>query len=295
MQKQVPVNAGSFRRIEVLLREGCIAGIPKHPYSTSVATTNLSELAGKAVALGFAELGAGFGLAESGRHMPPAMAVVSGFDPRPGRGEFQNFLCLLVCNGAGAPRADGWLTTIGIGVAGIQQHDPIEVDEMKYPILVRSQYLLTDTEGAGQYTGSPSAYVEYEPMDTRIQCLYTSDGTVNEPRGARGGELGTRAQQFKRLQDGSLEVVDLCGNVMLHPGESLISICTGGGGYGLPMDREAGRVAFDVREGYVSTERAREVYGVVLDPEGSVDETLTTALRSGNGGDHGSQAELAGK
>ena len=35
----VPKNAGSFRRIEVLLRENCIVGIPRHPTSTSVATT----------------------------------------------------------------------------------------------------------------------------------------------------------------------------------------------------------------------------------------------------------------
>ena len=118
MRQQVPLNSGSFRRLEILLRTGCAIGIPKHPYSCSVATTNLSELAGKAVSIAFAKLGDGFGLAELGRHMPPAMAVISGVDPRPGRGPFQNFLCLLVCNGPGAPYADGWLTTIGIGVAG---------------------------------------------------------------------------------------------------------------------------------------------------------------------------------
>ena len=34
-------NAGSLRRIDVHLREGCVVGIPRHPTSTSVATTAL--------------------------------------------------------------------------------------------------------------------------------------------------------------------------------------------------------------------------------------------------------------
>ena len=39
----VPANAGSYRRIDVRLREGCIVGIPRHPTSCSVATTNLAD------------------------------------------------------------------------------------------------------------------------------------------------------------------------------------------------------------------------------------------------------------
>jgi len=280
LRQQVPLNSGSFRRIEVLLRENCAIGIPRHPFSCSVATTNLSELAGKAVAIGFAQLGNGFGLAEVGRHMPPAMAVISGFDPRAGRGAFQNFLCLLVCNGPGAPHADGWLTTIGIGVAGLQHHDSIEIDELKYPILVRAQYLLPDSEGAGRHTGSPSAYVEYEPIGTRIEAVFTSDGTVNAPIGVRGGLNGARAEQYKRNRNGQLEELDLCARVILDPGESLVSICTGAGGYGPPIERDPHRVARDIREGLVTRGRAHSVYGVLVDEEGRLDMEQTEKCRS---------------
>lgn len=280
IRKQVPLNSGSFRRIDVVLRENCVIGIPKHPFSCSVATTNLSELAGKAVAMGFAQLADGFGLAEVGRHMPPAMAVISGIDPRHGRGPFQNFLCLLVCNGPGAPDADGWLTTIGIGVAGLQHHDSIEVDEMKYPILVTAQYLLTDTEGAGRHTGSPAAYVAYEPVDTNIEVMFTSDGTVNPPLGVRGGLDGAPARQFLRKKDGTLQSLDICTHVTVEPGESIISVCTGAGGYGSPYERSPHLVAKDVREGLVTVERARQVYGVALAPDFSVDLNATVVLRA---------------
>jgi N-methylhydantoinase B len=55
----------------------------------------------------------------------------------------------------------------------------------------------------------------------------------------------------------------------------------GGGGYGPPHERPAAKVAEDVRQGYVGLRQARELYGVVVDPETfAVDEEATTKLRA---------------
>jgi N-methylhydantoinase B len=276
----VPPNAGSFRRIEIKLRENCMIGIPRHPVSCSTATTNLAETVGKAVAMGIAELGDGFGMAEIGKCLPPAMAVISGVDPREGRGPFVNFLSLLVTNGAGAPKADGWLTVIGVGVAGLQMHDSVEVDEMKYPIEIKAQKIIADSEGAGRFRGAPGAYVEYGPVNTSLEIIYTSDGTFNGPRGVRGGQEGARAEQLKRHRDGTLEILPNFTQLRLEPGETVISRCTGGGGYGRPEDRDPLMVEKDVREGWVSAARAREVYKVAFLPTGALDEAATAALRN---------------
>ena len=80
----IPHNAGSFRRVTVLLREGCIAGIPKFPHSCSMATTNVADRLVCITQAAFAEIGDGFGLAEGGMGMGPHMAVVSGNDERLG-------------------------------------------------------------------------------------------------------------------------------------------------------------------------------------------------------------------
>ena len=74
----IPHNAGSFRRVTVLLREGCIAGIPRFPHSCSMATTNVADRLVCITQAAFAEIGDGFGLAEGGMGMGPHMAVVSG-------------------------------------------------------------------------------------------------------------------------------------------------------------------------------------------------------------------------
>jgi N-methylhydantoinase B len=55
----------------------------------------------------------------------------------------------------------------------------------------------------------------------------------------------------------------------------------GGGGYGDPFARDPEAVARDVLAGLISRERARDVYGVVLDGE-AVDTSSTARLRTGD-------------
>jgi N-methylhydantoinase B len=279
--ESVPPNAGSFRRLTVHLRENCILGIPRHPASCSAATTDLSEATANCVASGLAELGDGFGLAEVGRNQPVSMGVISGRDPRADNAPYVNQLVLAVTGGPGAPRADGWLTILGIGAAGFLMRDSVEIDEMKYPILVSEQRILPDTEGAGRYRGSPGAYVEYRPLSSPMEVVYLSDGTFNPARGVRGGLAGGCAAQYKRFSDGTLsDELGSYARVTLEPGESIVSISCGGGGYGPPAERDPLRVATDVKERWISRERARQVYRVEVDAHGALDAAATAALRS---------------
>ena len=43
IDSEVPHNAGSFARVNVKLREGCVTGIPEFPLSCSMATTNIGD------------------------------------------------------------------------------------------------------------------------------------------------------------------------------------------------------------------------------------------------------------
>jgi N-methylhydantoinase B len=53
----------------------------------------------------------------------------------------------------------------------------------------------------------------------------------------------------------------------LVPPDTVVTVeLPGGGGYGPPMARDPERVLEDVREGYVSIDQARAVYGVAIDP-----------------------------
>jgi N-methylhydantoinase B len=276
----VPKNAGSFRRIRVHLREGCVVGIPKHPTSCSVATTNVADRVANAVQSAIAELKDGIGMAEAGAVIPPAVGVISGRDPRSGE-PFVNQVFLAMTGGAGAPRTDAWMTIGHVGNAGLCYIDSIEIDEMQYPIFVKSRSLVQDSEGAGRRRGAPSASAEFGPIDDCIlEVGYVSDGAINSAKGTRGGLNGSPSRQFKRLRNSQIERLDSCAQIRLQPGEFVWSLSCGGGGYGSPLDRDPERVRLDVSEGYVSVERARIVYGVVIATDGTVDEEETTRLRA---------------
>ncbi|MGH2886093.1 MAG: hydantoinase B/oxoprolinase family protein, partial [Solirubrobacteraceae bacterium] len=278
----VPPNAGSFRRVEVHLREGCVVGIPRHQYSCSAATTNLAALVANLVTGAIAELGEGCGMAAAGRSQPPSCAVISGSDPRDDDAPYVNQLMLAATGGPGGPRADGWVTMLGIGSAGFLLRDSVEIDEMKYPIRVIEQRVLIDSEGAGRRRGSPAAYVEFGPVDCSMDVVYLSDGTYNAPVGVRGGWNGSCAQQRQRFTDGSeSDELGPFARLLLKPGESIISVCCSGAGYGPPREREIGRVLGDVEAGLVSRSRASDVYGVVIDADGKVDAAATARSRNG--------------
>jgi N-methylhydantoinase B len=66
VEHDIPHNAGSLRRIDVRLRENCVAGIPRHPHSCSMATTNVAHWLVNLTQSAFAGLGDGYGLAEGG-------------------------------------------------------------------------------------------------------------------------------------------------------------------------------------------------------------------------------------
>ena len=123
-----------------------------------------------------------------------------------------------------------------------------------------------------------------------------SDGCVNPPKGVLGGGAGGAARNMKRLKDG--ETVDLPGfhEELVQPGEAIIFVNNGGGGYGEATDREPDLVARDVNRGWLSLERAQAVYRVALvlaenGLEYEVDRPRTATFRAAAAGDASSPAD----
>jgi N-methylhydantoinase B len=274
----VPKNAGAFRRLDVKLRENAVCGIPRHPTSCSVATTNVADRVANAVQAAIAELDDGIGMAESGAILPASVGVVSGYDPLHDE-RYVNQLFLAMTGGAGAPKADAWVTLGHVGNAGLCYQDSIELDEMRHPLHVHQRRFIQDSEGAGQQKGGPGMLVEFGPTRGEMEVAFVSDGTSNPARGVRGGGKGGAAYQAIRDADGTVTPTENCAVVTLHTGESIVSHCCGGGGYGDPRRREPEKVAKDVTEGWVSKDRASEIYRVALAEDGSVDEGATATLR----------------
>ena len=68
--------------------------------------------------------------------------------------------------------------------------------------------------------------------------------------------------------------------MQLTEGDIEITTAGGGGGYGNPLERDPEVVRWDVINGLVSLEHARQDYGVIIDPHTfKVDATATQKLR----------------
>jgi len=68
--------------------------------------------------------------------------------------------------------------------------------------------------------------------------------------------------------------------IEVKTGEVLGKVSGGGGGVGVPFEREPSAVQRDVADGYISIEVAERVYGVAIDEATTtIDEDLTKRLR----------------
>ena len=143
---------------------------------------------------------------------------------------------------------------------------PVEIFESDTPLLVEKRELLSDSGGAGKMKGGLGRRVvfripddEYAPMPP-VNLGIQSGRYRYPPEGLFGGKHGAKAQFLVSGQPGNP-----FGLTRMKPGDVIIMDAAGGGGYGDPLERDPEMVQDDVIQGYVSLEKAREDYGVVID------------------------------
>ena len=104
------------------------------------------------------------------------------------------------------------------------------------------------------------------------------------PKGIDGGSDGKTGHcTLNPGTDQSRVIPSRYSDHTLHPGDVVSLETPGGGGLGNPLERDPARVLNDVRNGYVTPQRAREVYRVAIeakDDDYVVNEAQTRELRS---------------
>ncbi|MFH1487654.1 MAG: hydantoinase B/oxoprolinase family protein [Pseudomonadota bacterium] len=159
---------------------------------------------------------------------------------------------------------------------------PVEIFESDTPLIVETRELIPDSGGPGRMKGGlgrrsimrvpDDEYAPIPPVNLGIQ----SGRFRYPPEGLFGGRPGEKARFLVNGEPGNPY-----GLTRLKPGDVLLMDAAGGGGYGDPLDRDPEMVERDVIEGYVSLEKAKEDYGVVMNPETmKVDMEATKRLRT---------------
>ena len=159
------------------------------------------------------------------------------------------------------------------------ENAPIEEVEINYPIRFASYGLITDSGGAGRFRGGLGIRRDFEFPDCDTTFTVLSDGTRFPPWGLDGGGEG-RPARFIRDPEGTAEALPSKASITVPKGGRVSVQTPGGGGYGLPQERDPEAVVRDVRAGKITPRAARETYGVVYNAGNwTVDLNATRALR----------------
>jgi N-methylhydantoinase B len=165
---------------------------------------------------------------------------------------------------------------------GILAQDP-EMFELTDPHLLLKHEYVMDSAGAGRCRGGLGVETLFTIYGEDGTGVIFGDGVDEEARafGLFGGKAGSLNKIDLIYPDGrtytprSKEVIR-----GIPPGTIFHEIAGGGGGYGNPLERPVEKVLRDVRNGFVSLEKAREDYGVAIDPISfQINEEETRKLR----------------
>ncbi|MEL7448114.1 MAG: hydantoinase B/oxoprolinase family protein, partial [Pseudomonadota bacterium] len=163
---------------------------------------------------------------------------------------------------------------------------PNEFIEAYFPLRIVCYEPIADSGGAGLHRGGNGLSVGYEFLVPGKVAVH-DERWLTYPWGVRGGEPGMRSTKRLVRANGEEQWLPAkCEDIEVGEGDVLYFNTWGGGGWGDPCERDAALVAQDVDRGLVTVDGARR-YGVVLNGDGSVDETETASLRQTIQGERG--------
>jgi len=271
----IPVNTGLYKFVQMNAPAGTVVN-STHPYPVVggwETQTRLIDVMFKALAPVLPER------IPAGTKAMMAQIGFGGTDPK--SGELYAFYETIAGGYGGRLESDGpdAVQTHGQNT----ENAPIEEVELHYPVRIERCCLVENSDGPGRSRGGLGVQRDYLFPDSEASFTLLSDRERWGPWGLFGGLPGLKASY---ILNPDREAVRLGSKSTTHlQAGDLVSVRTcGGGGYGPPLERDPARVRVDVRNGKVSPERAREVYGVVIDPKTNrVDEQATTRQRKRRG------------
>ena len=138
---------------------------------------------------------------------------------------------------------------------------PVEAMDMDFDhFQIEAYELVSDSCGHGRQRGGLALMRRYRILKDETNFARYSDRVKIAPFGLFGGTDG-ECSYCELTRDGRTELIPSKGQFDLRAGDVLTLYTAGGGGYGAIDERESDAIAHDIREGYVSEQVARQIYG----------------------------------
>jgi N-methylhydantoinase B len=251
-----PANEGSFRPIRLLTRPGSVfEAIEPAPHGFYYEVElRVYDLIWRCLA----------------PHMPERLAAghfasvcgtfIGGIHPDTGR---QYTIIEPQLGGWGASRSGDGNSAIFCGFHGETYNCPAEINEARNGLYVDRMELNMEPGGEGKFRGGRGIVMDYR---VRADDGFLTVGYTRSKFPAwslDGGNEGSSNYVRYMGKDGTSERYAFVSGLTTHT-DDIIRVITGnGGGIGDPKERDRALVAEDLKNGLITAETAREVYGYV--------------------------------
>lgn len=253
----LPINQGLSRVVEATFREGSIVN-PRFPaavntYMPTALTVAEAVLRALAPFVPAKRIAGGSG---------SAALVLGGRDTQTQRAyvHYEIF-----SGGTGARWSKDGVSATAFHLSNCKTA-PVEIIESEFPTLVEKFEISRDSGGAGRWRGGLGFVRDYRILTDEVRFSMRTDKHSVEPFGTDNGLPGGKGSCI--INPGSQDERRLpsrFGDQRLRNGDLLRIERPGGGGLGDPLERPAENVLEDVRQGYISIERAQSNYGVAIE------------------------------
>ncbi|MEE8604969.1 MAG: hydantoinase B/oxoprolinase family protein [Candidatus Aminicenantaceae bacterium] len=259
----MPHNDGMIRPVKIIIPEGTILNA-RYPAATTFGNhlcppnadaiiRALSQAIPKRVTAGWNQL---------------LCYLTSGYDVRK-KDNYVDIGFIGLKGGSGATHGVDGYDHIGmIDASGGVLDQDYEMFEQQTPHLLLKHEYWPDSAGAGQWRGGLGVETRFKIRGENTKVVTFGDGDVEPAFGLFAGENATLNKIELQYPDGEIYKTtskDLVEDV--PSGTVLFQQAGGGGGYGDPFLREPEQVAKEVKNGIISVNKAKKLYGVVLHPD----------------------------
>ncbi len=250
LASRIPNNEGLFRPFHVTAPQGCILNC-EYPFpvrARAKTTNNINQVLFGAV------------WPILGEH---AQAGSGSIWPFSVRGEEEGFgifsVHILPHGGRGAMRSmDGM---IPIAFPHNSSVTPVEIMEVRSPILIKHKEYLPDTAGPGEFRGGIGQRMTFQSIArSTLTARVRPDKMLCAPPGLAGGATGRVGTV---LVNGT--PIERFPPIPLETGDEIELRMPGGGGFGSVTQRPRQAIMDDFQKGYITREGARRDYGVDVD------------------------------
>ncbi|WP_319520627.1 hydantoinase B/oxoprolinase family protein [uncultured Martelella sp.] len=248
-------NEGTFRPVKLLTREGTVFHA-KEPAAVGFyyeVGIRVYDLICRCLAPHME------GAIPAGHFASIAGTFIGGIHPDTGR---QYTIIEPQIGGWGAERGADGNSAIFSAVHGETFNCPAEISEARNGLIIDRMALNLEDGGEGEFCGGRGIMLDYRIRrdDSFVTIGYTR--AKIRPWALEGGNEGSNNYALIRRKDGGEERYAFVSGLRVDK-DDVIRIITGaGGGYGDPKKRDPAKVKADIKNGFLTPERAAEVFGL---------------------------------